>query len=274
MTAFSSLLGHTVIAPTMRTACVGSSTRSMMAMRNFKPPNSPSFYSPSSISNAYRNMNSTCTHALRHYVTSSTTNASSYKKGCGKILQQAASSFIFGNLVMQGTTAAAAITFCDNGGGGEGDDEDILEKIKNVVLDGLDKAGMENIEGQVNELAVTMGSKIQDAVDTGMPTQLSYGFVCGFCSGYAMRKVGQVGAVVFGMGFCALQTLSYCGYVQVDHSRMKKDFENLLDLNDDGKIDKEDIDILSETVMKVLSYNVPGGSGFAAGFVGGIRSGR
>eukprot|EP00565_Helicotheca_tamesis_P002787 CAMPEP_0185731346 /NCGR_PEP_ID=MMETSP1171-20130828/12651_1 /TAXON_ID=374046 /ORGANISM="Helicotheca tamensis, Strain CCMP826" /LENGTH=228 /DNA_ID=CAMNT_0028400597 /DNA_START=76 /DNA_END=762 /DNA_ORIENTATION=+ len=188
-------------------------------------------------------------------------NINSHKKRYYRFFQQTASSMIFG---VTGTTTAAAITLCDDGNKGN-DEEDILTKIKNMVSDP---------DGKANEIATAIGSKIQDAVDTGMPTQLSYGFVCGFCSGYAMRKVGQIGAVIFGMGFCTLQTLSYYGYVQVDHDRIKKDFEGLLDLNDDGKIDKEDVNILSDKVMEVISYNVPGGSGFAAGFVGGLRSGR
>ena len=40
--------------------------------------------------------------------------------------------------------------------------------------------------------------KIQNAYDTGIPSQLSYGFVCGYCSGYALKVVGKGAAVVFG----------------------------------------------------------------------------
>jgi uncharacterized membrane protein (Fun14 family) len=40
--------------------------------------------------------------------------------------------------------------------------------------------------------------QIQGAIDTGIPTTISYGFVSGFCSGYALKKVGKVVAVVLG----------------------------------------------------------------------------
>jgi hypothetical protein len=39
-----------------------------------------------------------------------------------------------------------------------------------------------------------------------------------------------------GLGFVSLQTLSYYGYINVDHVAIKKDFKNFLDLNEDGKI--------------------------------------
>jgi uncharacterized membrane protein (Fun14 family) len=40
--------------------------------------------------------------------------------------------------------------------------------------------------------------KVQAAVDSGVPTQLSYGFISGYCSGFALKKVGKVTAAVFG----------------------------------------------------------------------------
>jgi uncharacterized membrane protein (Fun14 family) len=70
-----------------------------------------------------------------------------------------------------------------------------------------------------------------------------------------------------------LQALSYAGYVQVDHVKMQERFRNALDLNDDGAIDGKDRAMLTEKVMKVLQYNLPAGSGFTMGFVGGLRSG-
>lgn len=53
---------------------------------------------------------------------------------------------------------------------------------------------------------------------------------------------------------------------------IKKDFENMLDLNSDGKIDSEDGTIAKNKILEVLQFNMPAGGGFAAGFVGGLRS--
>jgi len=117
------------------------------------------------------------------------------------------------------------------------------------------------------------GDKVQAVVETGIPTHLSYGFICGYCSGYTLKKVGKVAAGIFGLGFIFLQTLSYNGYIKIDQERVKESVEGLLDLNHDGKIDEKDTAIAYKKIMKVLSYELPAGSGFVAGFAGGVRSG-
>lgn len=71
----------------------------------------------------------------------------------------------------------------------------------------------------------------------------------------------------------SLQTLSYYGYVKVDHVQIRRDVEGFLDLNDDGRIDGEDGAIAYSKLLSVLQFGLPGGSGFAMGFVGGLRSG-
>jgi uncharacterized membrane protein (Fun14 family) len=76
-----------------------------------------------------------------------------------------------------------------------------------------------------------------------------------------------------GLGFCALQTLSYYGYVQIDQSRFQKDVEDFMDLNKDGKVDGADANAALGDVQRVLEHGLPSGSGFALGFVGGLRSG-
>lgn len=70
-----------------------------------------------------------------------------------------------------------------------------------------------------------------------------------------------------------LQTLAYQGYIQVDHVRIRHDLESYFDLNRDGKINHEDRALATKKVMDVLQFNLPAGSGFTAGFIGGLRSG-
>lgn len=55
--------------------------------------------------------------------------------------------------------------------------------------------------------------------------------------------------------------------------RIKKDFDDFLDLNDDGKIDQEDGKIATTKILQVLQFNLPAGGGFATGFIGGLRTG-
>jgi len=160
------------------------------------------------------------------------------------------------------TASTSAIAFCQGKNEGN-DDEDVLSKIKSTITSSLD----------LDAIGKTVGEKVNDAIATGVPTDISYGFVCGFSSGFALKKVGKVASVVFGLGFAALQTLSYAGYIDVDHTQLQKDVERVMDFNKDGKIDAKDGEHAMDKVMEVLQFGMTGGAGFAAGFVGGLRSG-
>lgn len=70
-----------------------------------------------------------------------------------------------------------------------------------------------------------------------------------------------------------LQALAYNGYITVDHVKIKKSMEEYLDLNKDGKVNSKDTAIAAQKMMHILQYNLPAGTGFGAGFIGGIRSG-
>ncbi len=115
--------------------------------------------------------------------------------------------------------------------------------------------------------------QLEEIISTGVPGQLSGGFVAGWCAGYSLKKVGKFGAFAFGIGFCTLQALSYSGYIKVNYNKIYDDFKKLLDLNNDGKVDKEDGEQLYKKLMEILTYNIPAGSGFGAGFIAGARSG-
>jgi uncharacterized membrane protein (Fun14 family) len=169
------------------------------------------------------------------------------------------------------TSAVPVNTFCENNkddwlSKDEKGNIDWQKTISNVSLPSLNTLSLD-------DAAATAGTKVQSIIDSGFPTQISYGFICGYCSGYAMKKVGKVASVVFGLGFMGLQTLSYQGYIEVDHNVIKKSVESWLDLNVDGKVDDKDGALAYNKLMEVLTYNLPAGSGFSAGFVGGIRSG-
>jgi len=103
---------------------------------------------------------------------------------------------------------------------------------------------------------------------------VSFGSVCGFCSGYVLKKIGRGAASVFGVLFITFQTASYVGYVKVDWEKLEKDSTKLFDLNKDGVVDNKDMTIGSNMVMDVL-LNETGSAltGFGGGFVLGVRKG-
>lgn len=148
-------------------------------------------------------------------------------------------------------------------GGGGNDEQDIMSKIKAAVSKNVD----------FDTLGSNIGNKLNQAIATGIPTEISYGFVCGFSSGLALKKFGKVASIVFGLGFAALQTLSYAGYIEIDHVQLQKDVEKAMDLNKDGKVDAKDGEQAVGKIIEILQFGMPGGAGFVTGFIGGFRSG-
>jgi hypothetical protein len=111
------------------------------------------------------------------------------------------------------SSTATAVTFCDDGKKGDSLTDRLFPKNAKGETDWSAAV----VKMQSNQfwdvIAKQAGSQVQGAVDSGIPTQLSYGFISGYCSGMAMKKVGKVAAGIFGMGFMTLQFLSYSGYV-------------------------------------------------------------
>ena len=96
--------------------------------------------------------------------------------------------------------------------------------------------------------------------------------------------------------------MAYNGYIDVNHERLRKEVEAILDRNGDGKVDTEDLERVVEEVKKVVGFGLlddneeeesgkeegegggeggkkikakamAGGGGFGLGFLGGLRSG-
>ena len=169
------------------------------------------------------------------------------------------------------------MTLCDNKNSG-GDDEDIISKIRSKI-ESQSFPDLQNND-TLNSIATTIGSEISTAISSGIPTDLSYGFFAGYFSGLALKKVGRVASVTLGMSFLALQTLAYHGYIDVHHEKIQKQVEELLDRNNDGVVDGEDLKSLVEEVKKVAGFGLEdnkqlmaSGGGFGMGFLGGLRSG-
>ena len=57
------------------------------------------------------------------------------------------------------------------------------------------------------------------------PAKVGYGFMMGFSSGFALKKVSRI--VAFGVGtiFILVQAMSYQGYINVNYAGIQKDIE-------------------------------------------------
>ena len=111
-------------------------------------------------------------------------------------------------------------------------DRDSLKDLKSDIRDKL--------EG-VAPGALSWGSKkIHEAMDTGVPTKLGYGFLMGYSSGYCVKKVSKMIAFVVGGFFIGVQTLAYNGYAAINQEAIRDEVDHLLDLNRDGIVDAKD----------------------------------
>jgi uncharacterized membrane protein (Fun14 family) len=133
--------------------------------------------------------------------------------------------------------------------------------------------------------------------------QLSLGSVCGFCSGYALKKVGKTAAFIFGIGFISLQTVRIIQQSQqstntplisnqllpslpssssttttttpplIDWVKVENAMIKIFDIDGDGKVSLNDIRTLTSRLVSSLSLGIPSTSAFAAAFFLGIRWG-
>lgn len=102
---------------------------------------------------------------------------------------------------------------------------------------------------------------------------ISFGAVMGFCSGYAMKKVGKALAFIVGMGFIGLQAAATTGYIQIDWEKLRLDVVKRVDTTGDGKFDANDCKAYWAKVKKLLTYELPSAGGFSLGFLYGVKSG-
>ncbi|CAM9535953.1 unnamed protein product [Phaeothamnion confervicola] len=104
--------------------------------------------------------------------------------------------------------------------------------------------------------------------------KFGFGGFMGFSSGYALKKVGKLAAVVIGIGFVGLQGLAYGGYIkQIDWKKVEEKAVKMVDVDGSGSFDKEDVKAWWRQLKKVLKQQMPTNSGFAGGFALGFYTG-
>ncbi len=160
------------------------------------------------------------------------------------------------------------------------DEENSSKSIINWNSKIEDFVGKENAERMKKLFGIDKDADIGKELDrilhySGNASQYGYGFVMGYMSGFAMKKVSRVVAFVFGGIFVGVQALSYSGYLSVNYEKLQKDAEKLLALdqkNGNGKLDSKDLSALREKITDVVAYNMPSGSSFTVGLLLGLRS--
>ena len=103
--------------------------------------------------------------------------------------------------------------------------------------------------------------------------QLTFGTCLGCCAGYALKSVGRSAAFVVGVTFVGLQTLQYCGYININWGKVQKDVVGVFDKDGDGTVGRADLKSHWDSVMRVLRFNLPSSAGFGIGVALGIMYG-
>ena len=95
--------------------------------------------------------------------------------------------------------------------------------------------------------------------------QLSVGALLGYSAGYAINVTAHVAAYFVGIVFISIQYLAWKGMVKIQWSEILDQAEKALDRDGDGKFDIEDAKIWWNDLLTILTWNMPGGSGFLFG---------
>jgi uncharacterized membrane protein (Fun14 family) len=98
-----------------------------------------------------------------------------------------------------------------------------------------------------------------------MGGHISVGALLGYSAGYAVKQTLNVVAYLVGVTFVAIQYLSFKGYLTVNWNKGLSEVERALDRDGDGKFGMSDLKIWWQDFVRILTWNMPGGTGFMAG---------
>ena len=123
-----------------------------------------------------------------------------------------------------------------------------------------------------SQIIGSLSKTAREMIESGAATKIGYGYAVGYCSGYCVRKMAKLGALLVGGTFFIVQSLAYQGYVKINKDRVKNDIDIMLDMNGDGKIDTKDAELAFYKINDLLSYHLPSGGGFSAGLFMGLKN--
>ena len=105
------------------------------------------------------------------------------------------------------------------------------------------------------------------SLDTLAPyvSQLTFGGVAGFASGFALKKIGKLAAIALGLLFISVQILVYYGVIEVDWLRVQETINPLLS--------PDSLDRGWRSLTELLTSNVPFAAAFIPGFLIGFQRG-
>jgi uncharacterized membrane protein (Fun14 family) len=111
------------------------------------------------------------------------------------------------------------------------DEDDPLEKLKKKLQSLLDEGVSSYSSSFIPKDLQELQDQINDFLASGKGGQISWGFIMGVSSGFALKKVSKLGALALGVLFILLQYASYTGYIDVNYKKLERDVIEFFDLN-------------------------------------------
>jgi len=99
-------------------------------------------------------------------------------------------------------------------------------------------------------------------VITPLLTQLGVGGVAGLCTGYALKKIGKLIAIILGLAFIGLELLAYKGIITINYDALVAWANGVI-----GQVGQ------AEGVLNVIIGNLPFAASFLVGFAIGFKMG-
>ena len=96
--------------------------------------------------------------------------------------------------------------------------------------------------------------------------QVSVGALLGYCAGVCVKGTAHIAAYGVGGVFIIVQYLAYKGVITINWNKALSEVGRALDRDGDGKFDMNDLKIWWKDLLTILTWNLPGGSGFLGGF--------
>lgn len=101
--------------------------------------------------------------------------------------------------------------------------------------------------------------------------EIGIGCLAGVASGYTVKQVSKVLALLIGVSFVGVQAARSKGWITPHWDKMQTELVQNCDMNGDGKITFEDLQIGIQKLTNFLGAGLPSVSSFLAGFYFGLK---
>jgi uncharacterized membrane protein (Fun14 family) len=109
-------------------------------------------------------------------------------------------------------------------------------------------------------------AEVEDAISNSfifkLVTMLGFGGFCGFVTGFALKKIARIFAVILGVIFIVIQFFAFKGWISVDWNAISQSTDIF---------SSSGMSAILKNMMHILTTNLPFGSSFIIGLFMGLK---